>query len=118
MKFCGNCQNMYYLKVNVDEDTEKQTMNYFCRKCNHEQVVDNLELIKEVTYEKYPETPININKNIKFDPTIPHIHSIPCPNKECESLKSNNSNDVIYYRYDESNMKYVYMCCYCDTMWQ
>ena len=116
MKFCVNCQNMYYLKVTEYDETS--VMNYFCRKCNDEQLVDELELIKEVTYEKYPETPININKNIKHDPTIPHIHTINCPNKECKSLHEKNANDVIYYRYDDINMKYIYMCCYCDTMWQ
>ena len=120
MKFCVNCNNMYYLNLDVDNDTDDNdvsTMTYYCKKCNHKEPVDNFEAMKEVTYEKYPDTPINVNENIKYDPTIPHVHHLLCPNKDCTKDKS-HPNDVIYYIYDENNMKYVYMCCYCNQMWQ
>ena len=27
-------------------------------------------------------------------------------------------NEIIYIRYDDTNMKYVYLCCNCDTVWK
>ena len=34
MKFCIKCDNMYYIKLN--EDDENSLINY-CRKCGHEE---------------------------------------------------------------------------------
>ena len=59
---------------------------------------------------------IHINKYTKYDPTLPHMSTIKCPNLNCSSNKKSNSvaSDVIYLRYDDKNMKYVYLCCHCD----
>jgi hypothetical protein len=29
-----------------------------------------------------------------------------------------NNREVIYIRYDDINMKYVYLCVHCDTTWR
>jgi DNA-directed RNA polymerase subunit M/transcription elongation factor TFIIS len=29
-----------------------------------------------------------------------------------------NNREVIYIRYDDTNMKYVYLCVHCDTTWR
>ena len=29
-----------------------------------------------------------------------------------------NNREVIYIRYDDINMKYVYLCVHCDTTWK
>ena len=60
-----------------------------------------------------------INPYIKLDPTLPRINTIKCPNQNCKSNKeSTNSQEVIYLRYDDINMKYIYVCALCDTVWK
>ena len=69
MKFCNVCDNMLYFKINVEEeDKGKTTLLYYCRKCGEIENIDELELIKDITYEKKTNINININKNIKHDP--------------------------------------------------
>ena len=67
------------------------------------------------------------------------MHNIQCPNVECNSNGSASYNastasasasasaynastkktpsEVIYIRYDDDNMKYLYLCAVCDTKW-
>jgi hypothetical protein len=62
-----------------------------------------------------------INQYTKFDPTLPRIYNIPCPNKECKSNIGNSEKtptEIIYLRYDDDNLKYLYICCICDTIWK
>jgi DNA-directed RNA polymerase subunit M/transcription elongation factor TFIIS len=35
-----------------------------------------------------------------------------------ENKGKNIDKEVIYIRYDNENMKYVYLCVHCDTVWQ
>ena len=62
---------------------------------------------------------ININKYTKYDPTLPCINTIKCPNQKCSSNQTDDpaEREVIFVRYDDVNMKYVYLCCKCDTRW-
>jgi DNA-directed RNA polymerase subunit M/transcription elongation factor TFIIS len=32
MKFCENCGNMYYIKI---DDEKSNILNYYCRKCGN-----------------------------------------------------------------------------------
>jgi len=41
-----------------------------------------------------------------------------CPNPECETNKNKVKREIIYIRYDDTNMKYVYLCSECSTIWQ
>ena len=59
-----------------------------------------------------------INKYTKLDPTLPRINNILCPNSECSTNKDNTEREIIYIRYDDANMKYVYLCSTCDTVWK
>lgn len=43
-----------------------------------------------------------------------------CPNADC---KSNNDSvagpcEIIYIRYDDDNLKYLYLCSECDNIWK
>lgn len=116
MKFCKQCDNMLYFKMKEEENK----LYYYCRKCGDEEVIEKTELIKDVTYEKKQNKIVNVNKNIKYDPTIPHIKNMNCPNESCLSNKSDGDvkKDIIYYRYNEDDIKYIYMCVNCDTMWE
>jgi rubrerythrin len=35
-----------------------------------------------------------------------------------KSKKDGSEREVIYIRYDDINMKYVYLCVHCDTTWK
>ena len=124
---------MYYLKL-LKEDTDK--LIYYCRNCGNEdtslvQNLNNLYVSKKEVQTKMNYKNV-INKYTKLDPTLPRIYNIDCPNKECESNKKNiddegeekskdNNNtkekEILYIRYDDKNMKFVYLCANCDTIW-
>ena len=121
MHFCLKCGNMYYLQLKKDDDNK---LIYYCRNCGHEDdsLVSNLdniyvsktEIKKEMNYKN------SINKYTKLDPTLPRIHNIDCPNQECDSNqegKESVEKEIIYIRYDDANMKFVYLCGICDTVW-
>ena len=61
-----------------------------------------------------------VNKYTKLDPTLPRINNIPCPNPVCESNKDKDAvhPEIIYMRYDDINMKYIYTCTLCDKVWK
>ena len=95
MHFCSNCGNMYYLTFasNTDENNEDADMLiYYCRKCGNK----DSELYKQkgnlcvskthLVSEKHDFKNI-INEYTKYDPTLPRINNIDCPNPECQTNK-------------------------------
>jgi aspartate carbamoyltransferase regulatory subunit len=54
-----------------------------------------------------------------MDPTLPRINTIKCPNQACTSNEEQKEKEreIIYLRYDDVNMNFVYMCSTCDTVW-
>lgn len=118
MHFCSNCQNMYYIRINSDNSNK---LVYYCRNCGNEDTSithDNVCVSK--TQIKRDEQTFNhiINKYTKLDPTLPRIDKILCPNSDCLTNTKNDPREIIYIRYDDTNMKYVYLCSTCDTVWQ
>ena len=218
MQFCSECHNMYYLKIQDEDNVIGNTLIYYCRNCGHEDTtlsttnicVSDIQL--RSSEKKYTHI---VNEYTKFDPTLPRINTIKCPNQECSSnemgggggkkttgkeaaaskaeaskaeaatiskaaavskaaskkltvkqqqqaqaqvqaqaeqaqalakqaqeeatlaeatLKTimeedvlsskkpegelGNNREVIYIRYDDTNMKYVYLCVHCDTTWR
>ena len=119
---------MYYLTL-FDEDQDK--LIYYCRNCGHKDktLVNNLnnlfvsktEINTQMNYKDV------INKYTKLDPTLPRITTIDCPNEGCKSRHMIEQKDhielpeqekeIIYIRYDDANMKFVYLCGVCDTVW-
>ena len=76
MKFCPVCSNLFRLKVDTD-----QTLQHHCIKCGTvEAITDNCVI--STTYCNQPQQNIqnNINKYTKFDPTLPRIDFLKCPN--------------------------------------
>lgn len=118
MHFCSKCNNMYYLKLK-DDDVNK--LIYYCRHCGNEesdlQSSDMCVLTTQINRsdEKYIHV---VNQYTKSDPTLPRIKTIKCPNQECLSNTGTKENEVMYIRYDDVNIKYIYMCAHCDTTWK
>ena len=180
MRFCSECHNMYYLKIRDDNDEVTDSLIYYCRNCGHEDTTASGESIcvsdtqLSRSEQKYTHM---VNQYTKYDPTLPRINTIKCPNQECSSnmsgksggatgttvvvkkktaatkktaaktvaiekaiaeeealeeqsasaattaeqnevIPGNSQREVIYIRYDDINMKYVYLCVHCDTTWK
>jgi aspartate carbamoyltransferase regulatory subunit len=50
---------------------------------------------------------------------LPRVHNMKCPNAACVTNEKVGTNaEIIYIRYDDDNMKYLYMCVECDHVWK
>ena len=125
MKFCIKCDNMYYIGINEENKNE---LTHYCRNCgfiDHSNIKEN-SCILNVDIKKGEQKYSHIvNEYTKLDPTLPRINTIDCPNKECASNTTEGKSqtpqqekEILYVRYDDKNMKFVYMCAVCDTIWK
>lgn len=130
MYFCSECRNMYYLKITSGEGNN---LIYYCRNCGHEDsiitaeniCVSNTQIGKRNDEHGYTHM---INEYTKLDPTLPRSNTIKCPNTTCSSNNAEEveegskadatKREVINVRYDDTNMKYIYICAKCDTVWK
>ena len=123
MNFCNVCGNMYYFEISEDESN---TLKHFCRKCGNtdSDIFNNSENICiSKTHIKKKQNIHNsiINEYTKLDPTLPRTKNIKCPNEKCNDngeTKSTENNEIIYLRYDNDNMKYIYLCSNCNYSWK
>jgi len=150
MHFCTQCGNMYYIRL-----TDANGIVYYCRNCGHEDdtiTIDNAVVSHTSLQSGNQQYTHVVNKYTKFDPTLPRISTILCPNTECPCNRNHNPTqyadrativgnsaeeeaisgaagaaatgaddavprEVIYLRYDDINMKYIYLCAVCNTIW-
>lgn len=123
MKFCVNCDNMYYITIS---ENNGNMLSYYCRNCGHKDETASSEgMCVMNTQLKKGQQQFNhiINKYTKSDPTLPRIYNVPCPNATCATnnhseRKPEDKAEVIYMRYDDDNLKYLYICVECDTVWK
>lgn len=117
MHFCSSCQNMYYIRI---EDDNSNKLIYYCRHCGNESStlnVDNTTVSKSQFSGNNKQYTHIINQYTKLDPTLPRINKILCANSSCTTNTEDSEREIIYIRYDDSNIKYVYMCSTCDHIW-
>jgi len=110
---------MYYISIDPNDSNK---LVYYCRNCGNKD--SNLYLSEEVTVSKIQlkkseqEFSHIINKYTKLDPTLPRVTNILCPNADCLTNNDDKNREIIYIRYDDTNMKYVYLCSTCNTVWK
>lgn len=125
MHFCSVCANMYYISV-----TPENELQYYCRNCGNidETIASENICVSKVNVKQTAMTTTfsqMVNKYTKYDPTLPRIHTMRCPNDECPSHRDHhasssakpNKSEIIYIRYDDTNLKFVYLCAKCDKIW-
>lgn len=115
MEFCNLCENMLQLTIQEDKPV------YVCKACHTTKECDsnfdacvykaNYGGNEQIFYELF------INKYSVHDPTLPRVTTIQCPNKECKSNHEGKNPEVIYIRYHDADMKYIYLCCSCNYTW-
>jgi DNA-directed RNA polymerase subunit M/transcription elongation factor TFIIS len=109
---------MYYTCIDSENSN---SLIYYCRHCGNEDkilTVDNVTVSKTQLKKSEQQFTNIINKYTKLDPTLPRINNILCPNTDCDTNTNNENKEILYIRYDEVNMKYVYLCSTCDTVWK
>ena len=135
MDFCEDCDNMLYIKIIDEEETDQETsagkiqseesicstentkggLIYFCKCCGKEysNIKNTLNSVYSINYNLDNIKKYNlINEYTLEDPTLPKANGIKCPNKECAS-KTNKVNNIVYINYDETGMRYIYACLDC-----
>jgi DNA-directed RNA polymerase subunit M/transcription elongation factor TFIIS len=118
MHFCSNCSNMYYISIDA-EDPNK--LVYYCRNCGNKDATistNDVNVLNVQLKKSEQEFSHIINKYTKLDPTLPRISNILCPNEDCQTNKDDKDREIICIRYDNVNMKYVYVCSSCDVVWK
>ena len=118
MYFCENCDNMYYVHI----DSTSDTITHFCRNCGNtnDKLLSNTNTVFEYDNDKNSTFKLanSINQYTKYDPTLPRTSNIVCPNVECPSITTDGvKNEIIYIKYDERNIKFIYLCSHCDKSW-
>lgn len=118
MHFCNVCTNMYYIRIDSENPNK---LIYYCRNCGNEDnllTVDNVSVSKTQVKKNDQKFSHIINKYTKLDPTLPRVNKIPCPNPDCDTNTHDAPREIIYIRYDDINMKYIYLCSTCDNVWK
>ena len=119
MKFCIKCDNMYYISINEENNNE---LSYYCRNCGFiDESLSSENICVLNTQIQQGEQKYNhiINEYTKLDPTLPRIYNMTCPNASCKSNSDDKTkSEILYIRYDQKNMKYLYMCTHCDNVWK
>lgn len=117
MKFCTQCDNMLYIKINSDNNNQ---LNYYCRSCGFEDtslLQQGLCVLDTQIQKKEQKFNHIVNKYTKLDPTLPRIYNMKCPSETCPSNDKAQPTEIIYMRYDDNNLKYIYICPTCDYYW-
>ena len=115
MKFCPKCD--YKLSMLIGE---KAALTLNCINCGHSEKETEGGLIvetnlQESTGEGYK---ILVNEFTRKDPTLPHVKNIKCPTETCPTNAAGQERDVILIKYDDKNMKYIYICNVCGGEWR
>ncbi len=104
---------MYYLKIGESGDQLK----YTCRNCGNEKCAnENICVSRHQIKKGELKFKHVMNPHVKKSPTLPRINNLLCPNPSC--VASSSPHEVIYIRYDNENLRYVYLCTICDTVWK
>jgi aspartate carbamoyltransferase regulatory subunit len=110
---------MFYIRI---DEQNPNNLNYYCRQCGNSEanLENNLCIID--TNMKETETSFDyiVNEFTKLDPTLPRINNILCPNDDCvtNTHEGSNKREIIYIRYNNVDMKYLYLCSTCDNIWK
>lgn len=140
MKFCSVCDNMMYMRLANDESAAADVvpesaeeappeaapaavaaLRFYCKNCGYAvdasstdtkgKMLDTDYKDDQATYSQYA-TP-----HIVHDPTLPRVSNIPCPLKGC-TRPADVPNEVIYVKYDATNLRFLYYCCHCTRFWK
>jgi DNA-directed RNA polymerase subunit M/transcription elongation factor TFIIS len=137
---------MYYIKINGEDTNTLVYYCRFCGHEDNEPAESGVVVLRTEYKKTEQQFSHMVNRYIKHDPTLPRISNVKCPNESCTSNAATSNaatsnhgprdkahsdkasgdkmhsdkteSSVIYLRYDDNNMKYLYICEDCDTTWK
>jgi DNA-directed RNA polymerase subunit M/transcription elongation factor TFIIS len=113
MKFCPTCDNLFYLTI------DDETVQYTCKKCGTiEDIHEDCTISTIFCNQQRQNVQNSVNKYTKLDPTLPRINFLKCPNTTCVNHEDIEDREIVYVRYDNVQLKYIYICPKCDTVWE
>lgn len=119
LHFCPVCRNYLFAQIEKSlENTSEQILIRLCRNCGYKQTDVKSGLISEIIVgERSAESyKILLNEFTAEDPRLPHLHgTIKCPDPACPS--HNATSDIIYMKYDQVNLNFLYICYVCKFTW-
>lgn len=115
VSFCKSCDNMLFLYV--EQETSK--LYNSCKACGRKEEVENKTTFVYTNSNKKLDKSniINTNPYITHDVTLPSIKgntNIKCQNELCDAEET----DIKYIKYDDTNMKFMYVCNHCGAKWK
>ena len=111
---CENCDNFMFTYT----DEGKNIYNG-CKECGNKVSIKE-KCIYKTTYDVNISNILNTNQNLLNDLTLPRIENNPnikCPNSECETNKTKKPCNIVYIKYNEEKMNYMYICESCGQKW-
>lgn len=108
MKFCTNCDFMFYTRL----DKKEKKLIYYCNNCETEEDVQPSSSGKTIcVYTKnysndFLYNKATTNKYTKFDPTLPRINNMKCINQQCP-VHFINSDKIKDDKYNDKNSIYI-----------
>jgi len=112
--FCTKCSNMRNIVK-----TEEGDIGFHCKSCNSTEPIQNKAFcVYSVSTKKLDKSEyLNSCSHLTHDVTLPKIsqnENIQCPNPECDV----DETSITYIKYDDKDMKYLYVCDSCGQKWK
>lgn len=124
MRFCNICNNMFYAGSEPGETPgEPPRLVFSCKHCSNKEyasqdslrspvvVCDREAVSAAARYMPY------MTPDIQHDVSLPRVDNIKCPNTDC-CRPAGAREDVIYAKYDNLHMLFVYRCMHCGHFWR
>jgi DNA-directed RNA polymerase subunit M/transcription elongation factor TFIIS len=112
LEFCNVCENYLYL------DTSNDKLTKSCKTCGYKKDGEGGLITETIIHAKSSEEyKYVVNEFTKQDPRLPHFKNLKCPNAACAS-QTTGQNDVIVIKYDQKQLRFVYICSICDAKWR
>ena len=121
MDFCEVCNFIYYLSVDEEDPNRLIYVCHHCGNVNEELVKNGLCIFNQQYKGKKLEMSHLVNQYTKLDPTLPRVWNVRCPNADCKTNHGDLQKEpaeIIYIKYDAEELKFMYMCVECDTVWK
>ena len=117
--FCKGCENIMFIYSDKDNDN----LYLGCKVCGEKEEYTGKKCIYSNEFKFDHSETINNNKYLSFDKTLPVIEgnkNMKCPNEDCTSNEKDNTkpSNITYIKYNEIDMKYLYICKYCGQKWK
>lgn len=132
MQFCPACDNILHMKIgqlekNNISNASQIPLTMFCKHCPYTMDVNQTNDAKNMLFNpcmyrsNYSSNHSlyysNLVNDYTFDdPSLPRI-DMECQNEECTSHNDDVQSEVLYVRFNDQDMRYMYLCKYCRQCW-